>query len=57
MLEIVQFADNNRYGLRNTLTGIVIDREWRTVWGAYRALRRRNRDLAKALNRLNTRKV
>lgn len=41
MLEIVQF-ENGRYGLRHISTGIVVDQEWRTVWGVRRFLRKRD---------------
>lgn len=51
MLEIVQF-ENGRYGLRNTWTGIVVDKEWRTKWGAARAIRKRTRSLSNTINKL-----
>jgi hypothetical protein len=54
VLEIVQF-ENNRYGLRNTWTGIVIDREWRTQWGVKRALKKRTNSLSKTLRSLSKR--
>jgi hypothetical protein len=54
MLEIVQF-ENGRYGLRNTWTGIVVDREWRTLWGANRARHKRTNNLMKTMSRLNKR--
>lgn len=54
MLEIVQF-ENGRYGLQNSWTGIVIDREWRTVWGVNRARRKRSNNLMQTILRLNKR--
>lgn len=54
MLEIVQF-ENGRYGLQNTWTGIVVDREFRTIWGARRSLRKRTNKLARAINRVTAR--
>ncbi len=54
MLDIVQFV-NGRYGLQNTMTGIVVDGEWRTIWGAHRARRKKQKSLLKTINRLNKR--
>lgn len=54
MLEIVQF-ENGRYGLQNSWTGIVIDREWRTAYFANRARQKRSNKLTKAMRRLNKR--
>lgn len=51
MLRIVQF-DNGRYGLQNELTGIVIDKEWRTLWGVRYAARKRTNKFVKTLGRL-----
>lgn len=38
MLEIIEFT-NGRYGLRHPITQMVVDREWRTLWGVKRAMR------------------
>ncbi len=54
MLQIVQFT-NGKYGLQNQFTGIVIEKEFRTIRGAQRYIRRANRRLRKALARVNKR--
>lgn len=54
MLEIVQF-ENGRYGLQNTWTGIIVDKEWRTVFFANRARRKRTNSLAKTIRGLSKR--
>ena len=51
MLELVQF-ENGRYGLRNTQTGVIVDREWRTKRGAIRAAENRTGSLTTLINNL-----
>lgn len=51
MLRIIQFS-NGRYGLQNDWTGIVIDKQYRTLWGVKRARNKRNRGLNKVITRI-----
>lgn len=51
MLEVVQF-ENGKYGLRNAWTGIVVDKEFRTIRGALRYRRRSTKRLAKTISSL-----
>lgn len=54
MLEVVQF-ENGKYGLQNTWTGIVIDKEFRTIRGALRHRRRNTKRLNKTIHNLTSR--
>lgn len=51
-LEVVRF-ENGKYGLQNTFTKHVVDREFRTIWGASRYRSRNAKRLKKAIRRLN----
>lgn len=54
MLEIVQFEDG-KYGVRNSWTGIVLNKKFRTVRGAWRHIRRQTNSLNKAIARVQAR--
>lgn len=60
MLQIVQFL-NGRYGLQNTMTGIVLRkksgklRSWRTMRGAEKGRDRLVRQINKTLHKLSER--